>query len=104
MPFTFDFQGSFFGMQRFLGSIVALTAVKGDSIDVKGRLLTVDGVQLKAGPEGFPRVDATVAVTAYLLPADQGLTAGATATAPSATTASASTSTPPATTSLKGNN
>jgi type II secretory pathway pseudopilin PulG len=82
MPFSFDFTGSFFHMQRFLKAIDGLTAVNGKSINVKGRLLTVDGVGLKAGPKGFPDVDATVAVTAYLLPADEGLTAGATPTTP----------------------
>jgi uncharacterized iron-regulated membrane protein len=92
MPFSFDFTGSFFHMQRFLKAIDGLTAVKGKSINVKGRLLTVDGVGLKAGPKGFPDVEATVAVTAYLLPADEGLTAGATAATPptTGTTATAS--------------
>jgi uncharacterized iron-regulated membrane protein len=91
MPFSFDFTGSFFHMQRFLKAIDGLTAVKGKNINVKGRLLTVDGVGLKAGPKGFPDVDATVAVTAYLLPADEGLTAGATAaTPPTGTAATAS--------------
>jgi hypothetical protein len=91
MPFSFDFTGSFFNMQRFLKAIDGLTAVDGKSINVKGRLLTVDGVGLKAGPKGFPDVDATVAVTAYLLPADEGLTAGATpATPPTGSTATAS--------------
>jgi hypothetical protein len=105
MPFSFDFQGSFFGMQKFLNNLNKLTAVRADdSIDVKGRLLTVDGVALKAGPKGFPQVLATVTATAYLLPADEGLTAGATATTPTTATASTTTSTPPATTSLKGSN
>jgi type II secretory pathway pseudopilin PulG len=91
MPFSFDFTGSFFNMQRFLKAIDGLTTVQGKSISVKGRLLTVDGVGLKAGPKGFPQVDATVAVTAYLLPADEGLTAGATAPATPGTTASTAT-------------
>jgi type II secretory pathway pseudopilin PulG len=87
MPFSFDFDGKFFPLQRFLRSLDDLTTVNGKSISVKGRLLTVDGVALKAGPKGFPDVSATVAVTAYLLPADEGLTAGATATTtPAATT------------------
>jgi type II secretory pathway pseudopilin PulG len=86
MPFSFDFTGSFFSMQRFLKAIDGLTTVQGKSINVKGRLLTVDGVGLKAGPKGFPQVDATVVVTAYLLPADEGLTAGATAPATGAAT------------------
>jgi len=86
MPFTFDFTGSFFDLQRFLKSLDGLTAVNGKSISVKGRLLTVDGVALKAGPKGFPQIDASVVVTSYLLPADEGLTSGATATAPSGAT------------------
>ncbi len=91
MPFSFDFTGSFFHMQRFLKAIDGLTAVQGKSINVKGRLLTVDGVGLKAGVKGFPDVDATVAVTAYLLPADEGLTAGATPATPATGTASTAT-------------
>ncbi len=91
MPFSFNFTGSFANMQRFLKAIDGLTAVKGKSINVKGRLLTVDGVGLKAGVKGFPDVDATVAVTAYLLPADEGLTAGATPATPTTGTASTAT-------------
>lgn len=91
MPFSFNFTGSFRHMQRFLKAIDGFTAVKGKSINVRGRLLTVDGVGLKAGPKGFPHVDATVAVTAYLLPADEGLTAGATPATPATGTASTAT-------------
>jgi type II secretory pathway pseudopilin PulG len=91
MPFNFNFTGSFGNMQRFLKAIDGLTAVKGKSINVRGRLLTVDGVGLKAGVKGFPDVDATVAVTAYLLPADEGLTAGATPATPATGTASTAT-------------
>jgi Tfp pilus assembly protein PilO len=99
MPFSFDFNGSFFDMQRFLKAINGLTSVNGKSINVRGRLLTVDGVNLKASAKGFPDVDATVVVTAYLLPADEGLTAGAVAAAPSTASTAGST----ATASLIGN-
>jgi hypothetical protein len=91
MPFSFNFTGKFVNLQRFLKAIDGLTALKGKTINVKGRLLTVDGVGLKAGPRGFPHVDATVAVTAYLLPADEGLTAGATPATPATGTASTAT-------------
>jgi hypothetical protein len=110
MPFNFDFQGSFFNMQHFLKSLSGLTSVQGKTISVKGRLLTIDGFSLKAGPNGFPDVDATVAATAYLLPADEGLTAGATPTGPAAgatgstAVASASSATPSTTASLIGSN
>jgi Tfp pilus assembly protein PilO len=102
MPFSFNFNGSFFNMQRFLKAIDGLTAVDGKSISVKGRLLTVDGVSLKASPKGFPDIDATVVVTSYLLPSDEGATAGATADTPGTATSSTTGST--ATASLIGNN
>lgn len=91
MPFTFDFRGSYFDMQHFLRAINGLTSVDGKSINVSGRLLSVDGVGLQAAPKGFPEIEATVAATAYLLPADEGLTGGATATGPDGATATAST-------------
>jgi type II secretory pathway pseudopilin PulG len=97
MPFSFNFDGKFFPMQHFLKALDGLTTVKGKAINVKGRLLTVDGVSLVAGPKGFPDVTATVAATAYLLPADEGTvpdpsagTAAPGAAAPGGTTATAS--------------
>ena len=93
MPFAFDFNGSFFDMQKFFNALNGLTTVKGKQISVKGRLLTLDGFTLKAGPKGFPQVHATLAATAYLLPADEGLTGGASATAPGTQTASTTSST-----------
>ena len=51
-----------------------------------------------ASRKGFPQVQASLAATAYLLPADEGLTDGGTPTAPAtpdAATAGSSTSTPP---------
>jgi type II secretory pathway pseudopilin PulG len=89
MPFTFSFRGSYFNLQRFLKSLNGLTSVEGKRVNVNGRLLTVDGVSLAAAPEGFPRVEATVAATAYLVPPDQGL--AGTAAGPAAGTQTAST-------------
>jgi type II secretory pathway pseudopilin PulG len=97
MPFAFNFTGSFFNMQRFVKALDGFTSVDGKSINVKGRLLTVDGVALQAGPKGFPQVQASVVATSYLLPADEGLTAGATVSAPAGAT-----STSTATASLIG--
>ncbi len=71
MPFSFTFQGGFRGLEGFLDRIAAFTRVDGDKIRVRGRLLTIDGVGLTAGPKGFPQMRAEIAATAYLLPADQ---------------------------------
>ncbi len=90
MPFDFAFTGSFSKLQDFLNRLDRFTEVDGEDITVRGRLLTVDGFSLSAGPKGFPDMLASVKATAYLLPADQGLTAGATPTAPTGTTPIAS--------------
>lgn len=85
MPFSFTFEGGFRGLERFLDRIAAFTRIKGDEIKVRGRLLTIDGVGLTAGPKGFPQMRAEIAATAYLLPADQAVVpppADATAPAP----------------------
>jgi len=84
MPFTFIFDGSFFDMEHMLRDVNRFITVDGKSVSVRGRLLAIDGFSLEAAPSGFPAVTATLRATAYLLPADQGLTAGATATAPAA--------------------
>lgn len=71
MPFSFTFQGSFKKLQSFLDRLKAFTSVDGQTIRVRGRLLTINGVGLTAGPKGFPQMKAQIAATAYLLPADQ---------------------------------
>jgi len=89
MPFSFAFDGSYFGMERFLRELNRFTRAQPDRIDVRGRLLTVDSVSLVAGRKGYPRVKAAISATAYLLPAEQGLTAGASPAAPGAPAAAA---------------
>jgi hypothetical protein len=84
MPFSFAFEGSFFTLERFLRKIDAFTGISGKRIRVGGRLLTLNGISLTAAPEGFPHIRASISATAFLVPADQGLTAGATAASPTA--------------------
>jgi hypothetical protein len=89
-------------MGRFLHNVDRFVRLQDGQVMVSGRLLTVDGISLTAGRDGFPSVKATLTATAYLLPADEGATAGATAAGPagsqpatgSSETATASTSTP----------
>jgi len=89
MPFSFAFDGSYFGMEHFLRELNRFTRAQPDRIDVRGRLLTVDSVSLVAGRTGYPRVKAAISATAYLLPAEQGLAAGASPAAPGAPAAAA---------------
>jgi hypothetical protein len=66
MPFSFVFSGTFFDMERFLGDVQKFVRVNGKQVNADGRLLSVDGFALAAGPGGFPNVKASVVATAYL--------------------------------------
>ncbi|MFI5003652.1 MAG: type II secretion system protein GspM [Solirubrobacterales bacterium] len=111
MPFTFVFKGSFKGLAHLLGQIDGFVQRKtaGEML-VSGRLLTVQGADItvenanssssegsKAGSKPHsPPLSATITATAYVLPASQGLTGGATPAIPGTTSSSASTPTTPA--------
>ena len=83
MPFAFIFDGTFFDMERFMHEVQGFVRVKGKNVDVRGRLLSIDGFSLSAGPNGFPSVKATIAATAYLLSPDES-------TAPTTSTSTSS--------------
>jgi Tfp pilus assembly protein PilO len=70
MPFSFVFNGTFFDMERFLTDVQRFVRVHGDDVDVRGRLLSIDGFALNAGPTGFPSVKANISATAYLMAPD----------------------------------
>ncbi len=84
MPFTFTFQGSFFKLSSFLTKLERYISARRRSVDVRGRLLLVNGISLTAAATGFPAMKASIAAQAYLLPIDQGLFDGASPTGPSA--------------------
>jgi len=83
MPFSFVFNGSFFDMERFLREVQRFVRVDGKSVDVRGRLLSIDGFALNAGDKGFPSVKANISATAYLMAPDS-----TTAATPSASSTS----------------
>lgn len=86
MPFTFTFEGSFFKLSEFLTKLERYTTARRRSVDVRGRLLLINGISLNAASKGFPAMTAAIAAQAYLLPVDQGLYNGASPTGPSAVT------------------
>jgi hypothetical protein len=95
MPFTFVFNGSYFDLEHLFDSLNRFT-VRSTSggLQVSGRLLTVQSVKLapggtsgqgpsgksSEGPSG--QLTGTITATAYVLPPNQGLTAGATPAGP----------------------
>lgn len=68
VPITLTFTGGYFQMTRFLREVERYTVTSGDTIDVRGRLVSIDGVTLKPGAGGFPRIQAEVTATAYRAP------------------------------------
>ena len=97
-PFSFKFEGDFFGLQKLLSRIDRFSRVKGTQISVNGRLLTIDGLTLNPGRGGLPRIQGIVTARAYVaelpdvLPGS-GVQAAASSTQP-ATTVPASEVTP----------
>jgi hypothetical protein len=99
MPFTFVFDGSFTDLYHlFLQLNKATVRTTSGGLQVSGRLLTLQGVKLEpvaeatAGESGGQKLTGTITATAYVLPATQGLTAGATPSSPTPAPASAAAS------------
>jgi Tfp pilus assembly protein PilO len=88
MPFTFVFNGSFFNLEHLFQQLNRFTQrTTSGSLEISGRLLTVQSVKLapltSSGAEGSKGVlSGTITATAYVLPASQGLTAGASPAGP----------------------
>lgn len=85
MPYEFDFLGDFFDMADFFADVDGLVDTKGVGKEprIDGRLLTIDGFSLTGDPlRGFPRVKASFAVTSYIVPPEQGISAGASPSGP----------------------
>ena len=97
MPYSLTFTGSFFHVADFIKGIDSLVHSNESKVAVDGRLVTLDGFALNASATGgFPRLQANFAVTTYVTPPNQGLTAGATPTEPAPSIASPATATPAA--------
>jgi Tfp pilus assembly protein PilO len=96
MPYNLTFSGDFFHVADFIKGIDSLVKAKGSHIAVNGRLMTLDGFALSPDSElGFPHLQATFAVTTYLTPPSQGVTAGASSVGPSSEVPAASTTATP---------
>ena len=89
MPFTFVFNGNFFNLEHLFQQLNRFTqrTVSG-SLQISGRLLTVQSVKLaplaSSGSAQAARgaLSGSITATAYVLPASQGLTAGASPAGP----------------------
>lgn len=83
MPYTFTFEGNFFKIADFIKGLDTLVRTENAKVSVNGRLFTINGFSLEPAPdEPFPTLQATFSITTYLTPPSEGVTGGATPTAP----------------------
>lgn len=84
MPYSLSFSGNFFSIARFIGKVDDLVESSATKMTVDGRLLTINGFSLSTGETegGAGQLQATFSVTTYLTPPGQGITAGASPSAP----------------------
>lgn len=88
MPYTLTLEGSFFQIANFIRGLDSLVKTRNSRVAVDGRLVTIDGFSLAPGEhEGRSKLQASFEVTTYLTPPEQGVTAGATPSAPAPSTA-----------------
>jgi Tfp pilus assembly protein PilO len=100
MPYELTLKGDYFQLRDFIDGLQKLVGTKRGRQVIDGRLVTIDSFDFQGDAEkGFPELDATLAVTAYLAPPDQGLTAGATPTGPAPVAPTGATSVPASNTS-----
>jgi hypothetical protein len=103
MPFTFVFNGTFVDLYHLFQQINQFTErTSAGELRVSGRLLTIQGVKLaqlagSTAEAGNGELAGTISAAAYVLPASQGLTAGATSTGPAGAGGPASTASSPTT-------
>jgi len=102
MPYSLTFRGSFFNIANFIGAVDGLVRSGKAAMTVDGRLVTINGFSLATGSTegaegggeetgGPTELSATFNVTTYLTPPGQGVTAGATPSAPAPTESSTQT-------------
>jgi hypothetical protein len=95
MPFTFVFNGTYGDLEKLFATIDRnVTRTSSGQLQVSGRLLTIQSVKLGplaaagagGGSQTTNQLQGTITASAYVLPAGQGLTAGATAQGPAGAT------------------
>jgi Tfp pilus assembly protein PilO len=78
LPYNLQFEGTFFDVADFISGVDSMVQMQDGQVAANGRLFTVDGFSLSdPGLEDVPKLQVDFAVTSYVVPADEGLTAGA---------------------------
>jgi Pilus assembly protein, PilO len=87
VPIQVIFKGNFYNLADLLYRLRNLVGVDGGRLDATGRLFSVDTLEFNEAPEGFPAIQASLVIDAFVYGA------GATSGPPAATTTTTSTTT-----------
>jgi type IV pilus assembly protein PilO len=66
IPISLTFEGSYYDLTDFLFRLRNLVAVRDGELAVKGRLFTLDSLDMHAAREGFPQIEAALTISAYV--------------------------------------
>jgi Tfp pilus assembly protein PilO len=86
MPFSLSFTGQFGTLSNFFSRLERFVTLDGEKVSVDGRLLRIEKIQLKPIDNGWPNIQASAAVTAYVMPQSSDPASGATPQAPAGAT------------------
>jgi Tfp pilus assembly protein PilO len=90
VPLALEFQGNFLKLADFFHRLKRFVRVVNDSVTVRGRLLSVDGLKFSSDTQIFPKIKAELTATVYLAPKTEGATAGANPSGPAGAVPAAS--------------
>jgi Tfp pilus assembly protein PilO len=95
---SFTFSGSYFQLSNFFNKVQHFVTPSGSGVQVKGRLISLNSVNMTPAASGFPQITAQITATIYTESAPAEAAAAATGTSPaassSASTSGSSSSTP----------
>ena len=94
--FSFTFSGSYFQLSNFFNKVQHFVTPNGNGVQVKGRLVSLNSVNMTPAASGFPQITAQITATIYTEPAPSAAAGAATGSSPAASsTASTSGSSSP---------
>jgi Tfp pilus assembly protein PilO len=95
---SFSFSGSYFQLSNFFNKVQHLVTPAGDGVQVHGRLISLNSVNLTPAAGGFPQITAQITATIYTEAAPSAkagaATGGSSAASPTQSTSGSSSPTP----------
>ena len=91
--FTITLSGNYFNLSSSFNKLEGFVVSENGTLTIRGRLMTINAINLVPGPNGFPQISATVSATTYIVPPTEGPFDGATPAGPAGSTSQAQTST-----------